>query len=406
MIDEIIEVMEPFADNEYMKKYYIDEDKLKNFEYQDSVINNADFLMLRISIDGEIFYPWEGKILSWERHIDMYRACLVRKVRWENSNGDITDFYFERFASFENDHIYCIKVDVTPVNHNKTIKIISGIDKRVKTGGQKITSVVEEKVNGNELYLRMSMGKKYGFETGITTISQIYPIEIKWENENSNGTICSVAEFDSEQNKTYTVEKIVHIISSREGDVKEINPHKERYDVYYKQHIKAYSEYFNCMDIQIEDDEKADTGIRFANYHSAISIARNDNIHSLSAKGLTGERYNNFVWWDCEVYQLPIFIYTDPESAKKALMYRYDRLQKSKENAEKVGLKGAKYAFCSSVDGDERVWEYARHPFMQIHINADIAWGIIHYYTVTGDEDFLREYGMTILTELCEYWKS
>lgn len=74
VIDEIIEVMEPFADNEYMKKYYIDEDKLKNFEYQDSVINNADFLLLRISIDGETFYPWEGKILSWERYLDMRRA--------------------------------------------------------------------------------------------------------------------------------------------------------------------------------------------------------------------------------------------------------------------------------------------------------------------------------------------
>ena len=32
VIDEIIEVMEPFADNEYMKKYYIDEERLRDFE--------------------------------------------------------------------------------------------------------------------------------------------------------------------------------------------------------------------------------------------------------------------------------------------------------------------------------------------------------------------------------------
>ena len=96
VIDEIIEVM----DNEYMKKYYIDEDKLKEFEYQDSVINNLDFLLLRISIDGETFYPWEGKLLSWERYIEPETAKLVRNVRWENSRGDITDFAFERFSSF------------------------------------------------------------------------------------------------------------------------------------------------------------------------------------------------------------------------------------------------------------------------------------------------------------------
>lgn len=406
VIDEIIEVMEPFADNEYMKKYYIDEDKLKNFEYQDSVINNADFLLLRISVDGETFYPWEGKILSWERYLDMRRACLVRKVRWENSKGDITDFCFERFASFDNDHIYCIKADITPINHNKTVKVVSGIDKRVKTGGQKVTSVIEESANGNELFLRMSMGKKYGYETGITAVSQMYPMQTRWKNENTDGIICSVAEFNSEENETVIVEKVIYIVSSREGDTKKANPCKERYEEYYKQHMKMYSGYFEAMDIKIEGDEKADAGVRFANYHSAISIARNDNIHSLSAKGLTGEKYNNFVWWDCEVYQLPIFIYTDPESAKKALMYRYDRLQKSKENAEKAGFKGAKYAFCSSVNGDEKVWEYARHPFMQIHINADIAWGIIHYYTVTGDIEFLKNYGMTMLIELCDYWKS
>ena len=406
VIDEIIEIMEPFADNEYMKKYYIDEDKLKNFEYQDSVINNADFLLLRISIDGETFYPWEGKILSWERYLDMNRACLVRKVRWENSLGDITDFVFERFSSFDNDHIYCIKVDITPVNHSKSIKVLSGIDKRVKTCGQKITSIIDESANENSLFVRMSMGKKYGFETAISTVSQIYPIQTSWQSENKDGIICSIAEFDSAENNTYTVEKTVHIISSREGDVEKPSFANNRYEVYYNKHIKAYSEYFAKMDIKIDGDEKADAGVRFANYHSAISIARNDSIHSLSAKGLTGERYNNFVWWDCEVYQLPIFIYTDPESAKKALMYRYDRLQKAKENAKEAGFKGAKYAFCSSVEGDERVWEYARHPFMQIHINADIAWGIIHYYTVTGDEEFLRNCGMIMLVELCEYWAS
>lgn len=95
-----------------------------------------------------------------------------------------------------------------------------------------------------------------------------------------------------------------------------------------------------------------------------------------------------------------------PEAAKKALIYRYNMLEQSKKNAEAAGYKGAKYAFCSSVKGDERVWIYARHPFMQVHINADVAWGVIQYCTVTEDMEFLKEYGIKILIELCEYWKS
>ncbi len=405
VIDEIIEVMEPFPDNEYMKKYYIDEDKLKEFEYQDSVINNPDFLLMRISVNGKTFYPWEGKLHSWERYIDPETARLVRNVRWENSRGDITDFSFERFASFADDHIYCIKVKITPINHSGKIEVMSGIDKRVKTGGQKVAKVLNETVTDNMAYVHTLMGKKYGFETGITAVTDINT-DADWSGKSEDGLIYNVTEFDAEENREYTVEKRVYIVSSREGGVSRPQPLNLSYDEYFKSHTAEYGKAFNMADIRISGDEKADTGIRFANYHSLISASHTDSIHSIAAKGLTGEKYNDFVWWDCEVYQLPIFIYTAPETAKKMLMYRYRLLEQSKKNAREAGFKGAKYAFCSSVEGDERVWIYARHPFMQIHINADIAWGIIHYYTVTGDIDFLRDYGMEMLTELCEFWKS
>ena len=49
-IDEIIEICEPFADNEYMKKYYLDEEKLKSFEKQDICVNMLDFLLIRIIV--------------------------------------------------------------------------------------------------------------------------------------------------------------------------------------------------------------------------------------------------------------------------------------------------------------------------------------------------------------------
>lgn len=406
VIDEIIEVVEPFADNEYMKKYYIDEDKLKHFEYQDSIINNVDFLLIRISVNGETFYPWEGKLLSWERYIDMTNETLVRKVRWENTKGEVTDFEFERFSSFANDHIYCIRVKVVPVNHSGKISVMSGIDCRVKTGGQKVVTPINCRVWENKAYAHMNMGKRYGFETGTTTVTNIYGADVIWSDCSENGILAAKAEFNSEKGSTYDIEKAVYIISTREGEVENPRPEEKRYSEYYDEHLKEYKKIYDIVNMEIEGDELADTGVRFANYHSIISMSRNDGIHSVAAKGLTGERYNDFVWWDCEIYQLPIFIHTAPEMAKYALMYRYNCLNQSRENAKKAGFKGAKYAFCSSVEGDEKVWEYARHPFMQIHINADIAWGIINYVTVTGDMEFLREYGMEMLTELCEYWTS
>ena len=53
-IGTIIEIMEPFPDNEYMKNFYFNEEKLKDFEKQESVINLSDFLLVRVSVDGEV----------------------------------------------------------------------------------------------------------------------------------------------------------------------------------------------------------------------------------------------------------------------------------------------------------------------------------------------------------------
>ena len=227
----------------YMKKYYIDEERLRDFEYQDSVINNVDFLLLRISVDGETFYPWDGKIISWERYIDMTTAVLTRKVTWENSKGDITEFVFERFSSFDCDHIYEIKVSITPVNHNKKIEILSGIDTRVKTGGQKITKVLNSITEKNYVYAHVSMGKKYGFETGVTAASALYGVNAEWENASADGILAVKTQFAAEKGKTYLVEKNVYIASSREDDIDRPVVLGKIYDDYYNAHLIEYKKY-------------------------------------------------------------------------------------------------------------------------------------------------------------------
>jgi trehalose/maltose hydrolase-like predicted phosphorylase len=103
---------------------------------------------------------------------------------------------------------------------------------------------------------------------------------------------------------------------------------------------------------------------------------------------------------------MPFFLLTAPETAKNALMYRYRMLPQAKKNAARNGYDGAMYAFCSSVEGDERVWQYARHPFMQIHINSDIPYGIINYYRYTGDREFMINYGMEMILECLKFWIS
>lgn len=133
-IDEITEVCEPFADNEYMKKYYLNEEGLKTFEKQESCVNMPDFLLVRVQIGSKTFFPHEGKILKWERELDTRTAELRRKVLWDDGDGNKTELTFSRFASFERDNLYCQRVSVRPVNHSLPVRIISGVDTAVKNG--------------------------------------------------------------------------------------------------------------------------------------------------------------------------------------------------------------------------------------------------------------------------------
>ncbi len=408
-IDEIIEVTEPFTDNEYMKKYYLDENKLKTFEKQDSCVNMHDFLAFKITIGEKMFFPWEGMIVKWHRFLNPMTAVYTRTLVWDDGEGNRTELTFERFASFDDEHLFCQKITVKPLNHDLPIKVMSGIDTSIKTGGQFITKTDLLEIEGTDILHRYHAVNKYGFSAcyGIKNVFPAGKILGKYEE---NGTVG--VEYLCDGAKTYTFEKITYIVTDRdtEADITVCASEKRKAALDYarlkKAHLSAYKAYFAMMDIKIEGDDEVDAYLRFASYHTAISAAMHDSVHGISAKGLTGERYNQFVWWDCEIHQMPFFLLTAPETAKNALMYRYRMLDQARKNAREKGYDGAMYAFCSSVNGDERVWQYARHPFMQIHINSDIPYGIINYYRYTGDREFMVSYGMEMILECLKFWVS
>ena len=168
LIDEIYEIPQPFLDNLYMKKYYFDEDKLRRFEKEESVVNFVDFLLLRFSVNGETFFPWEGELLSWDRSLDMETGRLLRDVRWKNCKGEITRFRFERFSSFADDHLYAIRAFVTPENYEGTVEVLSGVDIMTKTNGQHVCIPVGGSVEGSRVLWENLSGPKYRFAIAIT----------------------------------------------------------------------------------------------------------------------------------------------------------------------------------------------------------------------------------------------
>jgi trehalose/maltose hydrolase-like predicted phosphorylase len=54
-----------------------------------------------------------GKILAYQRTLDMQRGILTRTIRWESSSGIRLNIQSERFASLADEHVGAIRYRVT-----------------------------------------------------------------------------------------------------------------------------------------------------------------------------------------------------------------------------------------------------------------------------------------------------
>ncbi|HBG01097.1 MAG TPA: family 65 glycosyl hydrolase, partial [Firmicutes bacterium] len=100
-------------------------------------------------------------------------------------------------------------------------------------------------------------------------------------------------------------------------------------------------------------------GIRFNIFHLHQTYTGEDPRLNIGPKGFTGEKYGGSTYWDTEAYCLPFYLSTsDPHIARNLLIYRHNHLRKAKENAAKLGLKGALYPMVT-MTGEEchNEWE-------------------------------------------------
>jgi alpha,alpha-trehalose phosphorylase len=101
---------------------------------------------------------------------------------------------------------------------------------------------------------------------------------------------------------------------------------------------------------------------------------------------------------------LPVLIAAAPRAAADALRWRHSTLDLARERAQALHLQGAAFPW-RTIRGQEcsGYWPAGTAAF---HIGADIADAAIRYVTVTGDQEFGREYGLELIVETARMWRS
>ncbi len=181
-------------------------------------------------------------------------------------------------------------------------------------------------------------------------------------------------------------------------------------------HETSWDARWKACDVTIAGDPASQRALRFALYHLNGAADPGDPRVSIAARALTGADYNGHVFWDTEIFLLPFYTLTWPEAARALLTYRFRTLDGARAKAKRMGWRGAMYAWESADTGAETCPEHGigsdRRVLnilcgtQELHISADVAYAVWHYWLATDDVVFLRDAGAEILLETARFWAS
>lgn len=386
--------------------------------------NTPNWLDLRFYLGGQLFRLDEGKIISYQRKLDLRTAALFRSVTWLSPAGNTLRFEFERFASLSDEHLLVLRCCITSVDYQGPLEIRASVTGHVDTNGWLHWNCMQQgATEEGAAYLCLKTRKSdialcEAFNLKLSGAEQFQ--EEYWDG------MCApekVIKTSLQTGQSICVDKMVSLFTSRDVS----DPRKsavetlrisesEGYDRLWAEHCSQWNEEWKYSNVTIEGDAKADRALRFGLFQLLIAAPRHDDRVSIEAKSLSGFGYHGHIFWDTEIFILPFFTYTRPEIARNLLRYRYRTLVGARKKAKEKGFEGACYAWESADSGDETTPRWALTPDggvvhilcgdIELHITVDVVYAIYQYWQTTGDDAFMFDFGAEIILDTARFWGS
>ncbi|MGH2543626.1 MAG: HAD-IA family hydrolase, partial [Ardenticatenaceae bacterium] len=407
--------------------------------------NLPDWMALDIRLDGERFRLDEGELLDYRRTLDLRSGLLTRTIRWEARTGTRTQLRFERFMSYSNRHLLGIRVQITPENW-----AVPGLRPERREGGSPplggAPAPIEVRASlfghpensGVAHWHTVAQGERDGTiwlhsRTRTSSIDLALASCVQCEDGTAildmwdvPGQPVQRLRADASQGKPITIMKLVALADSRHAD----DPRAAALDMLaaalplsFDHHLKVsragWAERWATSDVEIDGDDEAQQAVRY-NIFQILAAApqKTEDDASIGAKTLSGFGYRGHVFWDTELFMLPLLTFTQPDIACNLLMYRYRRLDAAREKARANGYDGAQFPWESAGAGREVTPTWVPHfadptrlvriwtGDSEIHITADIAYAVMQYWRATGDDPFMRDHGAEVVLSGAAFWGS
>ncbi len=409
------------------------------------LVNAPDWTSLSVYVDGVRLDVESCTVLEHERVLDLRQGLLWRATTFEDPEGRRTRLESVRLASMADRHVCATRTIVTALNHSGLIEISSGIEgrkrnlERLPVYAEGTTFSFEDRwdkwarsrhlrtesvgvCDDGVIYLNtrtIARGTLLSYAAGVTTddADEVRTV-LRSRDQIGSRSLHRLTEGSG-----ITVDKIVAICTSRDYAADE--PASERcldkvreatalgFDALVAANAAAWQALWDACDSEVVDDERLTLAVRFDLYHLLITANPDDPTVNIGAKSLSGEGYRGHVFWDTEIMMLPFYNLTHPEAAKALLRYRHHTLGGARENSASYGTTGARYAWESADTGQEECPVFtpdgANRFFTreeEVHVSADVAYGVVKYVEASGDTDFLHREGAEILFDTSRFWAS
>ena len=380
-------------------------------EYFAKVLNAPNWIGLHIKINGELLdLNTCLEVKNFRRQLNMKEGWYERSFTAMLPNQQEIQVNVLRFLSLRYDELGALRYEITPITTEATIEIESYLDSGIKNSDanwdERFWNTLEISSEDNFATI-LAETKKTGFKVHTFMQNQLFidnkALNISPKENKKENYIGLQYEVKVKQNQTFRIEKYGGY--SRSNDYSTLSKSIALFDSFLENQREDWAAIWETSDIVIEGDEKAQQGIRFNIFQLNQTYSGKYAHLNIGPKGFTGEKYGGSTYWDTEAYCLPFYMATKgAEVARNLLMYRYNQLDKAIENAQKLGFTGGAALYpMVTMNGEEchNEWEIT---FEEIHRNGAIAFAIYNYTRYTGDESYIKEYGIEVLIAIARFW--
>lgn len=381
--------------------------------------NTPNWLSTRLSANGERLALGASRLERYRRTLAMKEGVVRREVVWR-ARGARLRIESERFLCLADPRLAAMRYRVTVEEGTARLVIETGFDLDAPFRGERtLETLTAEARDGGLLVVSETAASRIRIASAARVVA----------STGGEGTLVREGdlllerfEIELRAGESFGFEKLVGFSTSRDGagDVGAAASGAATaaagYAALLRGHRAAWARQWAACGVEIEGDARAERALRYSMFQLLGAVSRDDERVSLGAKLLSGEGYRHHVFWDTDLFMMPMFVHTQPAIARRMVGYRYRTLDGARHNAAANGLRGAWYPWESADDGteacptkwiDERGHEYAiRCGEFEIHNVCDVAEGVWHYVRMSGDEAFLWACGVEMLLEIGRFWVS